>query len=1227
VYYRTENGTATSMSPTGGPGDYTSVSGSITIPAGQTSAAIAIKINGDTGWEENESFFVRFDAALNATVGAGSSTITLLADDVQAVADSYVTTAPGGVGVWPPGVLVNDRGVSGAPLTAELVSGPANGAIFFGSDGSFSYLPNEGFVGNDSFQYRALSGGYSAVATATIVVRAATPPSLIVPPATTLAEDAAVAFSAATGNASQISDPAIGSNPLQLNLAVSNGTLTLSQLTGLTIVDGQNGTGRVTVRGTLAALNAALDGMTYRPVANFAGNASLSLAVTDFAGGSDLRSVSLSVTPVNDAPVNNIPTTAVTTGEDTPVTIPKPTVSDVDVGNGNVRVTFAVPASTGTILLGVNVDIPLTVTGNGTNSVTIEGLPSRFNSGLVSILFRPAAEFSGTVPLTMTTGDKGSTGAGGEQFDVDTITITVNPLNDTPAAQPDAYTTAEDSPLVGTPGVLVNDTDVDGPTLTAVLIAAPTHGTLVLNADGSFTYTPNADFNGTDFFTYRASDGFTGPSTGGPNTHNSVARVTITVTPVNDAPVTASDGYTIDEDAPLTVPAGGVLVNDSDADGDTLTAVLVSSPSHGTLAQNADGSFEYTPDADFNGTDSFTYKANDGQADGAETMVTITVNAVNDAPAAQGDSFTTDEDVPLIIAASGVLANDSDVDGDTLSAILVDGPAHGSLALNSDGSFSYAPDANFNGTDSFTYKVGDGPAESDEVTVTIAVNPVNDPPVAVDDGYSTNEDTLLVVSGPGVLGNDTDTDGNSLAAVLVSGPSHGSLALNADGNFTYTPAANFNGTDSFMYKTNDGSADGGIATVTITVNAVNDPPVANAGPDRAVAEGATITFDGRGSSDADGDALTYTWSFGDGTTATEATLTKAYSDNGTYTVTLTVSDGHGGTSTDTAVVTVTNVAPTAAIAGPASGVRGQVRTFTFSASDPSPVDQGAVFGYRIDWGDGTTSSVSGPGSGVAVNHTYVAAGTYPVKVWVTDKNGAEGAFAGRTYASNAVEVQGGNLVIGGTTGGDQIVLTAMSTPGASQVRINNVNLGTFTASGQIVVFAQAGNDTVSFATTRVQGTTYSVARPLLLFGGDGNDTLDARNATGPAVLLGGAGTDTIYGSSGRSILIGGLGGDTLRGSGADDILIGGITDYDNDLAVLASLRAEWARTDANYATRKSHLLGPTGGLNRTAFLNGHVLNDSGAVDNLYGNGGQDWFFDTSTDNVNDRQSNETITNV
>src|SRR6185437_4031464 len=151
------------------------------------------------------------------------------------------------------------------------------------------------------------------------------------------------------------------------------------------------------------------------------------------------------------------------------------------------------------------------------------------------------------------------------------------------------------------------------------------------------------------------------------------------------------------------------------------------------------------------------------------------------------------------------LANDTDADGNTLTAVKVTDPTHGVLTLNTNGSFTYTPAANYHGPDSFTYKANDGTADSNTVTVSITVNSVNDAPVAVADSYSTNEDTTLTVAAAGVLSNDTDVDGDTLTAVKVTDPSHGVLTLNSNGSFTYVPAANYHGSDSFTYKANDGT--------------------------------------------------------------------------------------------------------------------------------------------------------------------------------------------------------------------------------------------------------------------------------------------------------------------------------------------------------------------------------------------------------------------------------------
>jgi len=271
----------------------------------------------------------------------------------------------------------------------------------------------------------------------------------------------------------------------------------------------------------------------------------------------------------------------------------------------------------------------------------------------------------------------------------------------TPLADNDAYATNEDVQLVvAAPGVLDGD---DSGTI-ASLLSGPSHGSLSLLADGSFTYTPQANYNGADSFSYQAVTLVGGvPSL--------PATVSLTVNPVNDAPVATGDAYSVAAGASLNVAATGVLGNDSDVDGDELTAVPVSGPASGSLALNADGSFSYTPNAGFEGTDSFSYQASDGVDGSAAAAVTIAVLA-NRPPVAVNDTVNTTRNTPPI--SINVLANDSDPDGNLLPATvtIVTPPNKGGTAnvVNNGSntvSISYTPRLNFRGTENFTYQVSD----------------------------------------------------------------------------------------------------------------------------------------------------------------------------------------------------------------------------------------------------------------------------------------------------------------------------------------------------------------------------------------------------------------------------------------------------------------------------------------------------------------------------------------
>ncbi|MHB8897921.1 MAG: Ig-like domain-containing protein, partial [Thermoguttaceae bacterium] len=381
------------------------------------------------------------------------------------------------------------------------------------------------------------------------------------------------------------------------------------------------------------------------------------------------------------------------------------------------------------------------------------------------------------------------------------------------------------------------------------------------------------------------------------------------------------DQYSISEDGTLTIDAAnGVLKNDSTQSG-TLTVAIIDLPQHGTVTLSSSGAFTYTPAANYQGTDTFTYRATNTTSQQSNVApVTITVNASNDAPTGVADTYTTTEDTTLTrTAAQGVLVNDTDPDGDTLTATLVNQAAHGTVTLNANGSFNYVPATNYSGTDSFTYKVGDGTTQSAAITVNLTVTAVNDAPTVVADAYTVDEDgTLTVTAANGVLKNDTDPDSTSFTAAIVTQPAHGTVTLNADGSFTYTPTANYQGTDTFTYKASDGTgaATSPAATVTVTVNDKPDAPVATDDTSNAVNDGNSILIDVLANDTTAPDAgetltLTAVTQGSAGGTVTiengKIRYKPATGKTGQETFTYTVKDNDG--LTDTATVTVTVAAP------------------------------------------------------------------------------------------------------------------------------------------------------------------------------------------------------------------------------------------------------------------------------------------------------------------------------
>jgi VCBS repeat-containing protein len=605
--------------------------------------------------------------------GSVAIAVTAVNDAPKAVADSYAVVTGTTLTIDAPGLLANDTDVDSGSLSAMKVTDPAHGSLpTFNPNGSFSYTPAAGFAGSDSFTYKANDGSLDSITVAVTITVTDTVPT--------------------------------------------------------------------------------------------AGNDSYTVAV---------------VPPVTSNPAQ-------------PLQVHAPGVLANDVDPDAASLTAAL----------------VNTTAHGNLNVNADG----------SFNYAPNPGYAGPDGFTYTASDGINSS--------NAATVSINVVNIPPTAGNDGYSiTAGTTLTVNKPGVLANDVDPELATLTAVQVTSTAHGNLTLNPDGSFTYTPNAGFTGQDTFTYKADDGTLGQGLtceGECDTTAQSAPATVTITVGNTAPTAGNDSYAVSAGKNLAIDAPGVLANDVDPDSASLTAVKVTDPAHGSLTLNANGSFSYTPTAGYTGPDSFTYKASDGISQSGAATVSLSVGNVP--PTAGDDSYTAVAGTTLTVNAPGVLTNDSDPDSSSLTAAKVSDPAHGSLTLSANGSFSYVPASGFTGPDSFTYKASDGIAQSQVATVRIVVTAVNLPPTAINiapaaaaDTYSTTVQTPLIVPAPGLLGNDNDPDSPSLTAIKVTDPAHGTLSLNANGGFTYTPNTDFYGPDSFIYRSTDGSGLSNTSTVTITV--------------------------------------------------------------------------------------------------------------------------------------------------------------------------------------------------------------------------------------------------------------------------------------------------------------------------------------------------------------------------------------------------------------------------
>ena len=465
-------------------------------------------------------------------------------------------------------------------------------------------------------------------------------------------------------------------------------------------------------------------------------------------------------------------------------------------------------------------------------------------------------------------------------------------INRPPAALNDSFTVPFNS--VGNVfDVLANDSDPDGDALSIIAVSSPAHGTATISA-GKVIYTSATGYTGSDSFTYSIADGKGG--TAG-------ATVSVTVQgPPNRAPVAQNDSYVLDQNSINN--SLNVLANDSDPDGDALSIATVGTPAHGTATVSGNRVL-YTPVAGYTGADTFTYAISDGKGGSASATVGITIQpvVVNRPPVAQNDAFTVDQNSSA--NSLNVLANDSDPDGDTLTISAVGIPAHGTATIAGN-RINYTPATGYSGPDSFPYSIADGKGgtASATVSITVVVPAPNRPPVAVNDAYTVDQNSTA--NSLNVLANDSDPDGDALSIASAGTPAHGTASI-VNNRINYTPAAGYAGSDSFTYAIADGRGGSAAASVSITVQILNRPPVAR--DDTFLISDQFTDLDVLANdSDPDGDALTIVSLTQPpfGTVAINAggkslRYTKPFVFNRT-TFTYTISDGRGGTATATVLL-------------------------------------------------------------------------------------------------------------------------------------------------------------------------------------------------------------------------------------------------------------------------------------------------------------------------------------
>ncbi|MBK8903065.1 MAG: tandem-95 repeat protein [Anaerolineaceae bacterium] len=816
----------------------------------------------------------------------------------------------------------------------------------------------------------------------------------------------------------------------------------------------------------------------------------LNVTVTDSAALSDTAVITINVDNVNDAPViTEVDPVSVTMDEDGSPTPFSLTLNATDQDGDTLSWSIDTQAS------------------NGNASASSPG-----NSSTIG--YTPDPDYNGSDSfVVLVDDDNGGT-------DSITVNVTIDPVNDNPDAVDDTPTVAEDSSN-NILDVLANDTDApdSGETLTITAVSATSNGGTVVDNDTHLTYTPAANYSGTETFTYTIDDGNGGTDT---------ATVTVTVTGVNDPPViTESDpaSVTMDEDGSPT--AFSLTLNATDLENDTLTWSILTQASNGMASASGTGTSKaigYTPNANYNGSDSFVVQVDDGNGGTDTITVNVTIDPINDDPEAVDDGYTVDENTSNNVLM--VLENDINPDtGETLEITAVDNPTtQNGTAVNNTTFISYTPLAGFVGIDTFTYTIDDGTGRTDTATVTITVQDVNEAPV-ITEGASINaadmdEDGSPTAFTPLTL-NATDGDSDPLTWSIQTQGTIGTASITGTnpGNsmgINYIPNANMNGSDSFVVRVSDGRGGTDDITVNVTINEQNDNPDA-VNDSFSVDEQSSdnllypLTNDTIWPDSGETLEITAVGPTSNGGTVvnngTHLTYTPSSTFVGTETFDYTISDGRGGSDTATISVSVDNVNFAPVITEGAStdvtmDEDGSPTPFSLTLHATDADADTLTWSLQSQASHGA-ATVSGTGSAKAVTYTPTANyfGSDSFIVRVSDGHGG----------LDSITV---NVTINPVNDAPNAVNDSTSTPPETAVIINVLDndtdpendtltvtavtqgsKGTVTHNGTTVTYTpnanEAGNDTFTYtisdghggsdtATVTVQLGMYEVFIPLVL---------------------------------------------------------------------------------------------------------------------------------------------------